>query len=126
MLSYCLGCGHGRARIRTLRDPEVPEYISSPGTSAETKVREELKAPDMFRVLMHNDDYTTMDFVVHVLRNVFCKPTEEAVRIMLNIHHEGVGVCGVFTADIAETKIASVHAQAEAQGYPLRCSMEPA
>lgn len=104
----------------------MPEYISSAGAATQNEVREELKRPEMFRVLMHNDDYTTMEFVVHVLRNVFRKPTEEAVRIMLAIHHEGIGECGVFTADIAETKIAMVHARAEEHGFPLRCSMEPA
>ncbi|MFA6239565.1 MAG: ATP-dependent Clp protease adapter ClpS [Candidatus Hydrogenedentales bacterium] len=104
----------------------MPEYIATPGAATENQTREEVKPPDMFRVLMHNDDYTTMDFVVHVLRGVFRKNTEEAVRIMLNIHHQGVGVCGVFTSDIAETKIAMVHAQAEEHGFPLHCSMEPA
>ena len=79
----------------------------------------------MYQVLMHNDHYTTMDFVVEMLETVFRKPSPEAVRIMLNIHEQGVGRCGVYTAEIAEAKIATVHQTARAHGYPLRCTMEP-
>ncbi len=85
----------------------------------------ELEPPAMYQVLMHNDHYTTMDFVVDVLETVFRKPAPEAVRIMLNIHEQGVGHCGVYTAEIAEAKIATVHQKARAHGYPLRCTMEP-
>lgn len=104
---------------------KMAEYVSAPATIVKPDTKEQVKPPELFRVLMHNDDYTTMDFVVAVLQSVFQKPTEEAVRIMLNIHHEGIGMCGVYPADIAETKIDTVHAQAQAHGYPLRCSMEP-
>lgn len=86
--------------------------------------REGLKHPDMYKVLLHNDDYTTMDFVVGVLRTVFHKPTDEAIRIMLNVHNQGVGLCGVFTFEVAETKVDTVHALAREQGFPLKCSME--
>ena len=95
------------------------------GTATEQDVQQELKPPSMYRVLMHNDNYTTMDFVVEVLCNVFRKPTDAAVRIMLEIHHNGLGMCGVFPADVAATKIDTVHSMAEARGYPLRCTMEP-
>ena len=86
--------------------------------------REKLQEPSRYRILMHNDHYTTMDFVVRVLETVFNKPRAEAVEIMLNIHRQGIGVCGVFTAEVAETKVDIVHALAQQQGFPLKCSME--
>jgi len=86
--------------------------------------RSRTKQPPMFKVLMHNDDYTTMDFVVEMLMTVFRKSPTEANRIMLHIHFKGVGVCGVFPFEIAETKTAKVHALAREQGYPLRCSLD--
>ncbi|BCR03905.1 hypothetical protein DESUT3_09740 [Desulfuromonas versatilis] len=73
---------------------------------------------------MHNDDYTTMEFVVQVLEAVFRKPPTEANQIMLNIHLKGVGLCGVYPHEIAETKVDKVHAMARSEGFPLRCSME--
>jgi ATP-dependent Clp protease adaptor protein ClpS len=76
-------------------------------------------------VLLHNDHYTTMEFVVEVLTGIFHKTADEAVRIMLDVHHNEIGQCGVFPHEVAETKVAAVHVAAEAQGYPLRCSMEP-
>ena len=78
----------------------------------------------MYRVLLHNDDYTTMDFVVEILMNVFGKSLENATRIMLNIHEKGVGVCGVFTREVAETKVNTVHTLAREQGFPLKSTME--
>lgn len=78
----------------------------------------------MYRVLLHNDDYTTMEFVVEILQGVFNKPPAEAMRIMLLVHKKGKGVCGVFTAEVAETKVELVHQLARANGYPLQCSME--
>ena len=74
---------------------------------------------------MHNDDYTTMDFVVAVLQDVFFKSPSEATGIMLAIHKKGVGECGVFSSEIAESKIAKVHTRARDGGFPLRCTMEP-
>lgn len=88
--------------------------------------RSQIAAPPLFRVLMHNDDYTTMEFVIHVLEVVFRKPPPEATRIMLNVHVKGVGLCGVFPFEIAETKIEQVHTLARKQGYPLKCSLEEA
>jgi ATP-dependent Clp protease adaptor protein ClpS len=87
--------------------------------------REEVTLPPRYRVLLHNDHYTTMEFVVGVLRSVFRKKPEDAVRIMLHVHHNGVGMAGVYTAEIAETKVNAVHALAQDHGYPLRCSLEP-
>lgn len=83
------------------------------------------RQPPMYRVLMHNDDYTTMEFVVEALIAVFHKSPPEANRIMLHIHFKGAGVCGLFPYEVAETKVAKVHELARSEGYPLRCSLEP-
>ena len=84
-----------------------------------------LNEPKMYKVILHNDHYTTMEFVVQILKSVFKKSTPEAVRIMLNVHRKGIGVCGAYTAQIAETKVNEVHKRARESGFPLRCSMEP-
>ncbi len=89
-----------------------------------TRNREDLQEPPLFKVLLHNDDYTTMEFVVMVLENVFNKDTAEATRIMLNVHQQGHGVAGVFTREIGETKVATVHRMARKNQFPLKCSLE--
>lgn len=104
----------------------MPQNVPQTGESAVAETKTKVKKPPMFRVLMHNDDYTTMDFVVEVLMAIYGKPVEEAFEIMLNIHHKGIGMCGVFTHEIAETKIAQTHDRARNSGFPLMCSMEPA
>ena len=86
--------------------------------------RKKVKEPDLYRVILHNDDYTTMDFVVEILQKVFHKSPVEATGIMLSVHKKGVGQCGVFTAEIAETKVELVHHLAKKHGFPLQCSME--
>lgn len=88
--------------------------------------RPKLKEPPRFAVLLHNDDYTTFDFVVEVLQRFFHKTTEEASEITLKVHHEGRGLAGVFTQQIAETKVVQVMDYARAHGFPLRASVEPA
>ena len=90
----------------------------------ESNVEEDLQEPQMYKVLLHNDDYTTMEFVVEVLRRVFHKPPAEATRIMLLVHRTGIGMCGVYTAEVAETKVELVHSLARQSGFPLQCSME--
>jgi len=90
----------------------------------ESSSREALQEPPRYKVLLHNDDYTTMDFVVMILQTVFQKNTEEATRIMLNVHHQGIGIAGVYTREIAETKVATVHQIAKQHQFPLRCSLE--
>ncbi|MBN2467818.1 MAG: ATP-dependent Clp protease adaptor ClpS [Deltaproteobacteria bacterium] len=90
----------------------------------ESGIEDTFQEPPRLRVLMHNDHYTAMDFVVQVLENVFNKPPAEALQIMLTIHKEGIGVCGVYTAEIAETKVNMVSTLAKQSGFPLKCSME--
>jgi ATP-dependent Clp protease adaptor protein ClpS len=82
------------------------------------------KRPDLYKVFLINDNYTTMDFVVHVLESVFGKPPVEAVRIMLHVHKNGAGLAGVYTKDIAETRINIVHKLARKNDFPLKCEME--
>ena len=87
-------------------------------------VQVDLEEPPLYRVLLHNDDYTTMQFVVEVLMVVFNKSMEEATRIMLNVHEKGVGLCGIYPFEIAETKVDTVDSLARENGFPLKCSME--
>jgi ATP-dependent Clp protease adaptor protein ClpS len=87
---------------------------------------EKILEPKMYRILMHNDHYTTMDFVIEVIIQVFHKPAAEATKIMLDIHKKGLGVCGVYTYDIAVTKISEVHKMAKKRQFPLKCSYEEA
>jgi ATP-dependent Clp protease adaptor protein ClpS len=89
------------------------------------RTREELKKPELFKVLLLNDDYTTMDFVVDVLESVFHKQPAEAFRIMMMVHTQGKGLCGVYPFEVAETKVEAVVAQARENGFPLRAAMEP-
>ncbi|MBC8317442.1 MAG: ATP-dependent Clp protease adapter ClpS [Desulfobulbaceae bacterium] len=89
-----------------------------------TKKKEEVKEPPLYKVLLHNDDYTTMEFVVMVLESIFHKSAEEATKIMLNVHQQGIGIAGVYTREIADTKITIVHDIARRNEFPLRCSME--
>ncbi len=92
----------------------------------DTSTLNEINEPPLYKVLLHNDDYTTMDFVVMVLEKVFNKTPSEATMIMLNVHNKGIGVCGIYPAEIAETKIDTVHSMAREAGFPLRASMEQA
>jgi ATP-dependent Clp protease adaptor protein ClpS len=95
------------------------------GVAVADKTKKKLEKPKMYRVLLHNDDYTTMEFVVEVLREVFHHDEVAATRIMLHVHHNGIGVAGVFTFEVAETKVNKVAAMAEEAQYPLLCTMEP-
>ncbi len=93
-------------------------------TIKETRTKKKTRKPPMYRVYLLNDDYTTMDFVVFILQEVFGKPYEEAVQIMLHVHRRGMGLCGVYTKEIAETKVETVHRLARANQFPLKCYME--
>lgn len=88
------------------------------------KTRPKTKKPAMYKVLLLNDDYTPMEFVVHVVEKFFAKNRQEATEIMLHVHRRGVGICGVFTYEIAETKVAQVMDFARANEQPLQCTME--
>jgi ATP-dependent Clp protease adaptor protein ClpS len=90
----------------------------------EVKELQEVKTPSLFRVFLINDDYTTMDFVVHVLEEIFHKNPVEAAQIMLHVHKNGKGLAGVYTKEIAETKIETVHKLARKSSFPLKCRME--
>jgi ATP-dependent Clp protease adaptor protein ClpS len=88
------------------------------------RIEPALKEPKLYRVVLLNDDYTTMDFVVEILEGIFHKQPAEAFRIMMQVHTQGRGVCGVYTYEVAETKVAAVHDLAKEQGFPLRASIE--
>ena len=98
---------------------------SRESTLTESRSDQKLQPPRMWRVLLHNDDYTTQDFVVWVLETVFHKPTAEAFDIMLSVHRSGMGIAGVFTHDVAETKLKTTRQLAEEHEFPLLVTMEP-
>jgi ATP-dependent Clp protease adaptor protein ClpS len=89
------------------------------------RTRQETKKPELYKVLLLNDDYTTMDFVVDILETVFHKQPAEAFRIMMMVHTQGKGLCGVYPYEVAETKVATVIERARENGFPLRAAMEP-
>ena len=89
-----------------------------------TKPRAKTQRPSLYKVLLLNDDYTPMEFVIHVLERFFAKSREDATRIMLHVHHNGVGICGVFTFEVAETKVTQVVEFARQNQHPLQCTME--
>lgn len=92
--------------------------------SVATRAREEIREPSLYKALLHNDDYTSMEFVVVILENIFGKSTSVATKIMLDVHQEGIGVAGIYTREICETKVELVHHLARKNGFPLRCSIE--
>jgi len=95
-----------------------------PGTAVISKTKPQTKRPSMYRVLILNDDYTPMEFVVHVLERFFGKDHEAATRIMLHVHHHGIGECGIYTYEVAETKVTQVMDFARKHQHPLQCVME--
>jgi ATP-dependent Clp protease adaptor protein ClpS len=98
-------------------DPDLEESVSS-------ETDQEVDEPPVYKVMLLNDDYTTMEFVVEVLVYVFQKSGEQATQIMLNVHRSGVGVCGIYPLEIAETKVDTVLRLAQENGFPLKCIME--
>jgi ATP-dependent Clp protease adaptor protein ClpS len=97
---------------------------SGPSTAVITKTKTQVKKPSLYRVLLLNDDYTPMEFVVHVLERFFNKDREAATRIMLHVHHHGIGECGIYTYEVAETKVTQVMDFARKHQHPLQCVME--
>ena len=98
----------------------LPQREELPVAESEEKTEE----PPLFKVLLHNDDYTTMDFVVHVLQTIFNMPEDQAIQVMLNVHVKGIGVAGIYTYEVAEMKVAKTTAVAREQEFPLLCTME--
>jgi ATP-dependent Clp protease adaptor protein ClpS len=92
--------------------------------SAVAESSEKVEQPPLFKVLLHNDDYTTMDFVVWVLQSIFSMPEEQAIQIMLNVHVKGIGVAGIYTYEVAEMKVERTTALAREHEFPLLCTME--
>jgi ATP-dependent Clp protease adaptor protein ClpS len=102
----------------------IEEGMLKSDEALEVKERQETKTPSLYKVFLLNDDYTTMDFVVHILEKVFHKSPVEATQIMLHVHKNGKGLAGVYPREIAETKIVTVHELSRKNGFPLRCTME--
>lgn len=93
--------------------------------SAVAESAEKVDQPSLWKVLLHNDDYTTMDFVVWVLQSIFAMPEEQAIQVMLNVHVQGIGTAGIYTYEIAEMKVEKTSAAAREHEFPLLCTMEP-
>ncbi len=106
------------------RPPNEDDPDRDGGTGTATLERTKTKKPAMYKVLLLNDDYTPMEFVVHVLEKFFSKGREEAMRIMLHVHQKGVGICGVFTYEVAETKVMQTMDLARKNQHPLQCTLE--
>jgi len=104
------------------KTPRPADPTREPGVA--TRERTQVVRPQRFKVLLYNDDYTPMEFVVVLLEQIFGKGPSEATQIMLAIHNSGIGVAGVYVLDVAETKVAQVHGAAEARGFPLRAGVE--
>lgn len=122
-----------QAKITQSEDESVPPDHNNDGDFQEQeekhsglllKPRPKTKKPSMYKVLLLNDDYTPMEFVVHVLERFFSKNRQESTDIMLHVHRRGVGLCGIFTYEVAETKVAQVMDYARANEQPLQCTME--
>jgi ATP-dependent Clp protease adaptor protein ClpS len=119
------GRGPRRWPMRAGKEPKKPgDGGPGSGTALITRTRQQTRRPNMYRVLLLNDDYTTQEFVVIVLRKYFNKSVEEATRIMLHVHNHGVGECGVYTYEVAETKVTQVMDFARKHQHPLQCIME--
>ena len=125
--------GHSKANIigkraklsaRTKMSDNGKRGEEGPGTGVVVKAKPKTKKPSMYKVLMLNDDYTPMEFVVHILERFFNKNRQEATRIMLHVHRRGVGICGVYTYEVAETKVTQVMDFARQHQHPLQCTLE--
>lgn len=102
----------------------MPTNNPQPGTDVLTENQQKLQKPPLYKVLLHNDNYTTMEFVIYVLVSVFHQSETEAIRIMLQVHNQQVGIAGVYTFEIAEMKVAKVAQLAREHDYPLLCTLE--
>jgi ATP-dependent Clp protease adaptor protein ClpS len=120
------GVNWTQAAARPVASREPKRGGEAPGTGAAviTRTRTQTRRPNMYRVLLLNDDYTPMEFVISILQAFFNKDAQEATQIMLQVHHNGVGECGVYTYEIAETKVSQVMDHARKNQHPLQCIME--
>jgi ATP-dependent Clp protease adaptor protein ClpS len=116
--------GRGRVPVRAASTPRNPGDDDRSGTAIITRTKPRAKRPSLYRVLLLNDDYTPMEFVVHVVERFFNKSHDDAYQIMMHVHHNGVGECGVFTYEVAETKVTQVMDFARKHQHPLQCVME--
>jgi len=116
--------GSRRMEPRLADDDKKRREGSPPGTAVITKTKPQTKRPSLYRVLILNDDYTPMEFVVHVLERFFNKDHESATRIMLHVHHHGIGECGIYTYEVAETKVTQVMDFARKHQHPPHCVTE--
>ena len=107
-----------------MSDIEKRNGNEGPSTGVIVKAKPKTKKPSMYKVLMLNDDYTPMEFVVHILERFLGKSRDEATRIMLHVHRRGVGVCGVYTYEVAESKVTQVMDFARQHQHPLQCTLE--
>ena len=103
----------------------IRKFEEEGGVATEKRTKKKVQRPRLFRVLLHNDDFTTMEFVVAILQHVFHHNEASAAAIMLHVHHHGIGVAGVYTFEVAETKVAQVMDLAKKAEYPLQCTLEP-
>ena len=115
------GCGPGNGQPGN-GQPEIGDPRREGGVA--TATRKKVSRPERYKVILYNDDYTPMEFVVNILEQIFGKGPSEATAIMLAIHNSGLGVAGVYVLEVAETKVARVHQAAEKRGYPLRAGVE--
>jgi ATP-dependent Clp protease adaptor protein ClpS len=123
---YLIGGVGGRPHVgeAVVADKQQGNSTIGVGTAVVTQTKTKTQKPSMYRVLILNDDYTPMEFVTYILERFFNKSRETALRIMLHVHQNGVGVCGVFTYEVAETKVAQVIETARRHQHPLQCTME--
>ena len=123
--AHIIGCGmHRHLRRPWMSGNGKNGNEEGPGTGVIVKAKPKTKKPAMYKVLMLNDDYTPMEFVVHILERFFNKNRQEATRIMLHVHRRGVGICGVYTYEVAETKVTQVMDFARQHQHPLQCTLE--
>ena len=113
-------------RMADRKDDDGGNDSGGPSVGIATRTRTRTKKPSLYKVLMLNDDYTPMEFVVHVLQSFFRMDMEEATRVMLHVHQRGVGVCGIFSYEVAETKVNQVMDFARQNQHPLQCTLEKA
>lgn len=123
--SEAAGAFRAFGTFRASVDGDSGDRDSGGSTKVLERPREKMKKPPMYKVLLHNDDYTTMEFVVYVLRAVFFKPPAEADQIMMNVHRQGVGIAGIYPFEVAEAKVEKVTRLARARQFPLRLTLEP-